>query len=284
MYLINGQFDVQLPIRDRGLAYGDGLFETIAVIGKQAHNWRLHFNRLTDGAKHLKIKMPLEVDFINGIRLFSQQINSDKFILKIILTRGEGGRGYQCPEKQSSNWIMMSNSWPDYPDKYYLNGIDIQQLDFQLSVQPALAGIKHLNRLEQVLARQQLPPDCQEALLSNTDGYIIEGISSNVFFVSQGILFIPLLECSGIEGTMRLQVIRLCQLHNIEYRIANFNLQSILLCEEIFYSNSIIGLWPVKKLSLLESDDKRFKLGSIYRRLSEIINKQLGHPTFGTIV
>ena len=276
--LINGIPESTISIRDRGLAYGDGLFETIAIIDNVAHNWNLHFQRLTVGAKRLKITLPDEQDLLEGLKFFSQQRKKDKYIVKIILTRGEGGRGYQCPENQLSNWVMLSNPWPEYSDEYYLNGIDIQQLDFQLAVQPALAGIKHLNRLEQVVAKQSLEQGYQEALLSNTSGYIIEGISSNVYFVKRGILFIPSLNDSGIEGTMRTQIITLCQQLNIKFKIADLNLKVINESEEVFYSNSIIGLWPVKKISLLNKDEKYFQVGKIYLKLAKIINTQLRHP------
>jgi len=283
MYLVNGQFEAQLPIRDRGLAFGDGLFETLAIIDTKAHNWLLHYARLTYGAQCLGINMPAQEELLAAVNLlslkYSQQNGKlNKFILKIILTRGEGGKGYQCPELQSSNWILIANPWPQYPDEYYLHGIDVQQLEFQLSVQPALAGIKHLNRLEQVLAKQRLAQNYQEALLSNRSNCIIEGISSNVFFVLNDILSIPSLEQSGINGTIRTQVIQLCEQYKIKYRIADFNLNDIINSKEIFYSNSIIGLWPVKKLKLLDGEYKYFQPGHIYTFLAKIINKHLQHP------
>jgi 4-amino-4-deoxychorismate lyase len=279
MYLINGQIEAHFPIRDRGLAYGDGLFETIAIIDQVAHNWDLHLLRLTAGAKRLSISLPDEQTLLDGLSYFFQHINSDKFILKIILTRGGGGGGYQCPENQASNWIMLSSPWPVYPLEYYLDGIDVQQLDFQLSVQPALAGIKHLNRLEQVLARQGLSQQYQEAILCNTKGDVIEGISSNVYFGQNDILLIPSLSNSGIEGTIRSQIMTLCQQLNIKFKIANFSLDVLNDSEEIFYSNSIMGLWPVKKICLLNNDEKYFQVGKIYLKLAKIINKQLGYPS-----
>ncbi|MFK5985409.1 MAG: aminodeoxychorismate lyase [Pseudomonadota bacterium] len=281
MYLINGQLEAVLPIRDRGLAFGDGVFETIAIINNKPHNWLFHFNRLSKGAKRLGIEVPVEGDLLTGIALLSMhkpQQQKNKFIVKIIYTRGEGGKGYLGPDKPSANCIMILNSWPTNPAEYYLQGINVQQLDFKLSEQSVLAGIKHLNRLEQVIARQQLALEYQEALLLNNKNCVIEGISSNIFFVVNNTLCIPLLNVSGIEGTIRAQVIELCLQFNIEYQIHDFSLDDIKQSQEIFYSNSIIGLWPVKKLQLLNEQVKQYPPGEVYKQLAEVINKQLGHP------
>jgi 4-amino-4-deoxychorismate lyase len=279
MYLINGKIEATLSIRDRGLAYGDGLFETIAIINKQAHNWDLHFERLVDGAKRLQIKMPEEKFLLEGLNLLAHSLIDINFILKIILTRGEGGKGYQCPPNHPSHWMMMSNPWPAYPDNYYKNGINVEQLDFQLSIQPTLAGIKHLNRLEQVIARQELSNHCQEALLCNTDKFLIEGISSNLYFVTNNILYTPSLDKSGINGTIRRQIISLCKEYTIQFQIADFKIESLYNCDAVFYSNSIIGLWPVKKINFKgNKKSKNLKQGPIFKKLSGIINKQLQRP------
>jgi len=280
MYLINGKISPQFSIRDRGLAYGDGLFETMAIINGQLHNWPLHYNRLVDGANRLGIIPPLEEELLEGINLFLEHKHSERFVIKMILTRGEGGKGYQCPQLQSNNWIMMDNSWPEYPDKYYLEGINVKQLEFKLSVQPVLAGIKHLNRLEQVIAKQNLPEGYQEALLNNTNNCIIEGISSNIFFSLGDVLCIPSLKISGIAGTIRAQIIEICQQQNIKYQIADFDLKQLILSDEIFYSNSIIGLWPVKNLSLLDGRELSYKPGTFYKKISVIINAQLDYPVY----
>ena len=93
MYLINGKISPQLSIRDRGLAYGDGLFETMDIINGQLHNWPLHYNRLVDGANRLGIIPPLEEKLLDGINILLKQVKSERFVIKIILTRGEGGKG-----------------------------------------------------------------------------------------------------------------------------------------------------------------------------------------------
>lgn len=277
-HLINGQAKALIPIRDRGLAYGDGLFETIAIIEGMAHNWDLHFKRLFLGSKQLKIKIPEETTLFNGFKQLLVSTKKSTFIIKIIITRGEGGKGYQCPENTSSQWIMMVNSWPEYPASFYLKGINAQQSDFKLSVQPFLAGIKHLNRLEQVIAKQALADEYQEALLSNTDNFLIEGISSNLYFVENGLLCLPSLEQCGISGTIRTQILNLCAKLDIKFQIADFTIENIYNCDEIFYSNSIIGLWPVKNIDFCNRKNKTFQPGSIYRKLAKVINGQLARP------
>lgn len=276
MVYLNGQLNDQISIRDRGLAYGDGLFETIAIINNKAHNWNLHWQRLSQSAKFLGINLVDETEFINIKNKICKQLQQDKFILKIIVTRGEGGKGYQTPENQYSQWIVLSNPWPNYPLHYYEQGVDVQQLDFKLSVQPTLSQHKHLNRLEQVYAKQQLAEKYQEGLLCNTLDHVIEGISSNLYFVKNNVLCIPELTNTGVKGTVRSQVIELCKENNITFIISDYKIEDIMVSQEVFLSNSIIGLWPVRSLTLINGQIIDYRVGNIYLYLSKKINQQLG--------
>ena len=273
--LINGVWENKISVFDRGLSYGDGIFETIAVIEQDLHNYSLHYQRFQKGAKRLGLKVPTEKSLLRDINKLIESTSENKFIVKIILTRGVGGRGYQCPKNQSENCIISINDWVEYPQSYYSDGINVQELDFKLSVQPLLAGIKHLNRLEQVLAKKLLEPSYQEAVLLNVSEYVIEGISSNIYFVYNNVLCIPKLNLSGVEGTIREQIIRQSKQLNIEYKIVNYPINTLIESEEIFYSNSIFGILPVKELKLLNQSHIKFLPGKIYHKLSSVINKQL---------
>ena len=200
--LLNGESTAFIPIADRGLAYGDGLFETIGVSASRPELWDRHMARLETGCARLKFPPPdLESlareaeKLCNGARLCDGQ---ERGILKIILTRGGGGRGYRLPDPPAPSRILSFHPRPDYPDSYAREGVAVRLCDLRLSAQPALAGLKHLNRLENVLARAEWTEEgIFEGLLRDEDGHIIEGVMSNVFVVRQGALATPGLSRCG---------------------------------------------------------------------------------------
>jgi len=138
-----------------------------------------------------------------------------------------------------------------------------------------LAGIKHLNRLEQVLAQTELTSDFQEAILCNDEGDVISSISANIYFVINSCLYIPKLDNSGVEGTIRAQIINYCQKNGIPYKIDNFSLSFLNHASEVFISNAIRGLWPVKFIKLLSKVEINLKPGFIYHQLDLVINHEL---------
>jgi len=279
--LVNGKPETQISVLDRSVQYGDGLFETIALVNGLLHNWDKHYARLCLGAKKLDLEVPEEqllLDDIIHLKDLNKTKNTERKrqIIKIILTRGSGGRGYAIPLEQNNQRIISSHAWPNYPPRYYSQGIDIAEIPFQLAKQGSLAGLKHLNRLEQILAKKELPSNYQEAIVLDYDGHIIEGISSNIYFVIDGVLCIPDLRHSGIAGTIRAQIIGLCKQLDIPLSISKYKIENILTATEIFFSNSIIGLWPVKSFQLIAQDKTQIiQPGSIYQRLGTQINKQL---------
>ena len=161
---INGVQTASLDPRDRGLQYGDGLFETIAVFKGQPQCLADHLARLRHSAARLKfpeIELPgLEAE------IYQAAGSLEKAVLKLILTRGASARGYRPPEWPEPTRIIMSSSWPDWPADYYLDGVRARVCEQRLAIQPALAGMKHLNRLEQVLARAEwTDPGIAEGLM-----------------------------------------------------------------------------------------------------------------------
>jgi len=277
--LINGTVADSLAIADRAIQYGDGLFETIAVINQQIHNWDKHFERLCNGCQVLGFSAPDEKKLLSEIEsLLTQQPDMKRCIIKILLTRGTGGRGYGIPESQQNQRIITVYPWPDYPLEYYDQGVAIAEVSFRLAQQPVLSGIKHTNRLEQVLAKQKLSKEFQEALVLDHRDNIIEGISSNIYFFSDGVLCMPDLKQCGIAGTIRARIIELCQQNNILTKLGEFKIKQIREADEVFMSNSIIGLWPVKTIQLLDNETIQLSSpGPIYIRLATVINGQLKH-------
>jgi 4-amino-4-deoxychorismate lyase len=261
MILINGENRSELAISDRGFQYGDGLFETIEVLNGRLIFIEQHYQRLTLGCEKLLIPAPDKQLLLNEAETLSQNINHG--VLKIIITRGSGGRGYKPPEIVEPTRIISLHSYPDYSPDFQQHGITARFCQQRLGLNPTLAGLKHLNRLEQVLARAEWnTPDIQEGLMLDLNGHVIEGTMSNVFFVKNGILYTPSLTQAGIAGIMRDFVLNTAQQHGIQVAQGLFLPEQLLEADELFVTNSIIGIWGIKALAA-----QSFIIGDITRML-----------------
>ncbi len=263
MYLLNGERRQCVDVSDRGFQYGDGLFETIEVVHGKPLFLKQHLERLLCGCERLLIPPP-------DLALLSdeaQQISaeSEKAVLKIIVTRGCGGRGYRQPETVLPTRLLGLHAFPDYSDSYESMGIVLRFCDQRLSNNPLLAGIKHLNRLEQVLARAEWQDDTiQEGLMLDYDDFVVEGTMSNLFFVSQAVLYTPSLTNSGIKGIVRQMMIDFAELHHLRWMEDQFVKSNVLQADEVFVTNSVIGIWPVRQL-----DQQCFGVGEITRKMQQ---------------
>lgn len=250
---VNGCADDQISSLDRGLLYGDGVFETIAVINGQTRLLSRHFKRLQAACERLSIPLPiplLEAEVERFLRICVQEDWTAKAILKIIVTRGMGGRGYAPFGAENPLRILQWHESPDYPEAYAQEGVAVVICKTRLARNPLLAGIKHLNRLEQVLARAEWQdPAIEEGLMFDTDDNLVDGTKSNVFLVSKGQLLTPDLSHCGVAGVMREQVIAVAK--NIGIACASDKLSAATLedADEVFLTNSVFGIWPVKKIN-----------------------------------
>jgi 4-amino-4-deoxychorismate lyase len=250
MVLINGLPDHQIAISDRGLQYGDGLFETMAFRGGTIEFIDSHFARLINGCRRLNIEFTQTQKLSNELSIVCKSLTDNDAIIKIIITRGSGGRGYLAPSGVEPNRIISSHNLPIYPDHYSQTGITVRLCTHTLSENYALAGIKHLNRLDQVLARNEWhDADIVEGIMLDYAGNVIEGTMSNVFIVKAGKLFTPKLDKSGVAGVMRAQIMLLANELNISVVETSMHLDDFMLADEIFVSNSVIGIWPVSAIA-----------------------------------
>lgn len=247
MIVINGENQSSINYADRGLHYGDGLFETLEI-----HNGRVvfldrHLSRLALGCKRLKIPAPSPELLAEEIAELAQSCN--QAVLKIIITRGTGGRGYRQPEIINATRILSIHPFPEYPADYKIQGVNVRFCDMRLGQNPHLAGIKHLNRLEQVLARAEWQDsDIQEGLMFDSDNNLVEGTMTNVFLVEEGHLLTPKLNQCGVEGVIRNIIIEQAMANGLSVAQLTISKTRLLAAEEVFLTNSIIGLWPVKNL------------------------------------
>jgi 4-amino-4-deoxychorismate lyase len=245
--LVNGKISNKLSILDRGLHYGDGVFETIAVKDGKPQYLHDHLDRLMCGCRRLRIAAP-QLHLLKADIETLCESSSVRTLLKIIVTRGQGGRGYRPNGAIQPTRIVTRYAWPTYSADYQTEGIAATVCTTRLSRNVKLAGIKHLNRLEQVLARGEWCDEYQEGLMLDTDGYILEGTMSNVFTVQGDTLLTPDLSQAGIAGIMRQKIMQCAARLSIPIAVCKKNLRDLENADGVFFCNSIIGIWPVRTL------------------------------------
>lgn len=260
---IDGQPAELLSVQDRGLAYGDGLFETIAITAGQPSLLERHLARLTEGCARLHI--PLDLPLLRAELLaFSRQLGDG--VAKLILTRGDGLRGYAPPQPAQPRRLLLGNPKPSYPAAHAAPGVRLFPCATRLAEQPVLAGLKHLNRLEQVLARGEWrDAEHAEGLMLDGAGRVIEGVYSNLFIVRDGVLITADLSRCGVAGVMRAELLAQAAALGIECQVRDIAYAELLAADEVFLCNSVYGVWPVR--SLLTHD---WPLGPLTRKLQVI--------------
>lgn len=257
---IDGRAAESLSVRDRGLAYGDGLFETIAVRAGQPSLLDKHVQRLRLGCERLGISA--DQDLIREELLaFARQLGDG--VMKLILTRGDSQRGY-APDPQSvPRRILQGGPVPAWPAVHAEQGIRLFPCVTRLAEQPLLAGLKHLNRLEQVLARSEWrDADFAEGLMRDTSGRIIEGVYSNLFLVKNGTLLTADLTRCGVAGVMRAELLELGRGLGIDAQVSDLHLHDLEQAQEVFVCNSVYGVWPVRGFEQLS-----WPVGPLTRKL-----------------
>ena len=255
MILINGELKTSIEVSDRGFQYGDGLFETIPVINGQPVFLDRHLSRLKTGCHRLHIPFAETALLISEAKKLCREAGNA--ILKIIITRGSGGRGYRQPDEIKTTRVLSLHPFPEHPTHFKEQGVIVRFCDTRLGLNPALAGIKHLNRLEQIMARTEWNnPDIQEGIMLDINEHVIEGTMTNLFYVKNNILYTSSLKYSGVAGIMRELIIATSSHIGLSTKEHFFTQDTLLSADEIFVCNSIIGIWPVKQI-----DNAHFSIG-----------------------
>lgn len=248
--LINGIESQQIDASDRGLAYGDGLFSTIKVEFGVVCLWDFHLQRLQSGAKRLffpKINWPLVTSEV--LALGEKLANKKHAVIKVIITRGSGGRGYSVHGCDFPVRIINDFDWPEIYQQWQELGIDVVHCSQTLSSNKQLAGLKTLNRLEQVLIKHELEEkQALEGIVCDQQGVVIEACSANIFIYLNGKWVTPKLEYCGVAGVKRRQVIEDAEKAGILITEVNLNVEELLKAEAIFLTNSLFDIVPVRRL------------------------------------
>lgn len=242
--LLNGVPAQHWPLDDRGCQYGDGVFRTLRVENGRPRWWPDHLLKLRQDAEHLGISCPADTVWeADAAQLLDRDSEA---VLKLVLTRGGGPRGYRPAAGGQSNRMVSLAPLPEHVRQPTAR---LRVCQLRLAEQPRLAGVKHLNRLEQVLARMEWDdPDIDEGLLLDATGRIVSAVSANLFIHLDGELLTPRLDRCGVAGVTRDRVSRAAARLGLPVREADLDLDQARAATEIMLTSSLVGVWPVARL------------------------------------
>ncbi len=239
--LVNGIQQNQIDIENRGLAYGDGLFTTAKIIDGKIQYLSSHIQRLLLGCEKLALLAPNKVELTKQLSLVAKQY--DLAVLKVIITASGGGRGYARSIEPKNDFIIMVHDYPKHYDELAIEGITLGNSNQQMGINPMLSGLKHLNRLEQVLLRQELTNTNEDDLVvTNVNDEVIEATSANLFFWLNDKLCTPDVTNSGVNGIMRQTILQ----NYPETLIKKVTLAELASSPAMFICNCVMGVMPVK--------------------------------------
>lgn len=266
---VNGIETSAINIADRGLAYGDGVFETMRVVQGKIPLLDWHLKRFLRGVEVLGFGQSerLQTDFLKYLTIALDEIKNnaclETSLIKLIVTRGSNGRGYMPPIDPHCQFVVQVFDRPDYPLDYQQQGIVLKECEYRLAYQPQLAGIKHLNRLDQVLASQELL-GLPEGLMLDYQDRVIEGTKSNLLVFQKGQVITPKLDNCGVQGVLRDALMAASAEKkgalNSMIQERDISLTELEQSDGLAMINSVFGLWPVRTLSYVDGSEIHYTI------------------------
>jgi 4-amino-4-deoxychorismate lyase len=259
--LINGTAGTSISVKDRGLLYGDGAFETLAICNRQLVLLTPHLQRLEKASAVLRIPYD-QAAIVADLQALLSSAPGDG-ICKVILTRGESGRGYRADLDAKPTRIVQYFDTP--PNIAYERGITARVSGHRLSQSAQFSGLKHLNRLDQVMASFDLSGDAVEVLCLDQQGWVIEGSRSNIIAVKDDLIVTPSLDSSGVRGIMLDALMAKFAGIGKSVEFTELSLEDLRNSSELMFCNSVFGVWPVIKL-LEDARVAQWEIGDITRQ------------------
>jgi 4-amino-4-deoxychorismate lyase len=268
---VNGRAAGEVSALERGLHFGDGLFETIACEGGRPRFLELHLRRLAAGCARLGLEAPEAATLRAEVQRLAAPCG--RAIIKVLLTRGAAAaRGYAVTGFEQPTRISLRYAWPPEDPGVARAGVRVRIAALRLGENPALAGLKHCNRLEQVLARREwTDTGIAEALMFSSSGALVSGTMSNVFMVRNAKLYTPRVDRCGVAGVMRQVVLAAAVDAGIAAEERVLDSQELASAQEVFLTNALMGIRPVREL-----DGRALPPGPLTRRLQERLAPLLG--------
>lgn len=254
MNWVNGQATGLVDARDRGLHYGDGVFTTVRVHDAAPVFLERHVDRVRRDCERLNIAAPDAELLRTEARRACAGV--ERGVMKIIVTRGVGGRGYRAPDPATPTRIVQLFPWPAYAEDYRSIGARLRTCATRLGDNEALAGVKHLNRLEQVLARAEWSDaGTVDGVMLSSSGEVIETTTANLFVVHGAALATPALARCGVRGVMRDVILELAGKRSVQVMERPVSVEDLRRADEVFMTNCVIGIWPVRRVDAREYVD-----------------------------
>ena len=258
---INGTQQTALSASDRAVQFGDGCFTTAAVCNGQILMLDAHLQRLQQGCARLLIAAPAMAQLAEEMRHAAS--GQTRAVLKVILTPGAGGRGYSRAGCHAPTRIIALAPWPQHYATLHQHGAHLITSPINLARNPLLAGIKHLNRLEQVMIRQHLDvTGADEALVLDTEGKVVECCAANIFWRKGSTIYTPNLEHAGVDGIMRRYLMARLAEQGQTCQLIDGSREAVLNADEVVICNALMPVLPVRQI-----DDISFSARSLYQQL-----------------
>ena len=268
LVIINGEVKSNVSIFNRNMQYGDGLFETCVAKDNKVLFWDNHFARLNNGCDRLNIKKIANSVWLEDIKKALSLSSEKNCIVKLILSRGNSLRGYSYSEDIEPVRVVIVSQMNEYKTK------ETYSLEFAISgfhSNPNLAGIKHCNRLEQILARTNMLSD--EAIMLDENQSVVSVTQGNIYLIFGNKLITPKLERCGVIGSRRSIILELSRLTNLEVREDDISIKQLEKANEVFVSNSLIGIQPVTSIGdyYLTNNPITEKISAAYSSITQDI-------------
>lgn len=244
MFLINGAWQETLPANDRAIQFGDGCFTTARIRDGEVCLLPAHLERLKQACERLLIPFSAWAELNTEMVALAQEHREG--VLKVIISRGSGGRGYSIAGYTAPTRLLSVSTLPTHYAQWRERGITLTLSPIRLGRNPALAGLKHLNRLEQVLIRSHLDQSgADEALVLDSDGWLTECCAANLFWRKGRVVFTPRLDQAGVNGLMRQRILSCLQHSAWQVKEVSETVATLDTADEVILCNALMPLVPV---------------------------------------
>lgn len=252
---LNGEYvkkeDALVSVYDHGFLYGDGIFEGIRVYNGNIFKCKEHLTRLYDSAKSIMLDIPLNVQDMQDVMAETIRKNGlrDGYI-RLIVSRGPGDLGLDPRRSPKATVIIIVEQLAIYPEEAYANGLKSISVSPRRNIPDALnPKIKSLNYLNNILVKIQANlAGVGEAIMLNSQGYVAEGSSDNIFIVKRGVVFTPPCYCGALEGITRLAIIEICEKIGLKLKEEPFTLHDVYVADEAFFTGTAAEVIAVSEV------------------------------------
>ena len=259
---VYGVTSPHIPVSDRASNYGDGCFTTIAVSSARAEFLTHHLSRLEEGCKVLHIPF-IQWDSLQSM-ITEQASDLTEGVIKVIVSRGSGGRGYSPQGCEEPTVVITRHAMPGHYPTLRQQGVTLGLSTFQLARQPILAGIKHLNRLEQVLIKAGMAQtNHEDCVVTDTEGFVVETSAANLFWRKGETWFTPELGHAGVSGVMRRCIKEFLDSQDVSCYEVSVKPENLHCADEMLICNSLLGAVPVTEFHSQDAVSTRYPINFV---------------------